>query len=115
MKLDTLLRSHSAFLPSRCRILTKTKTSINSASVKAVKLAAAILVEILKIWSYVDSVAVNRVDGGSAVKNKPARIKRNIITKPDRIRLFVRSLPYTSVIMSLIVKIIGKTKIATLA
>src|SRR3990167_4244005 len=65
--------------------------------------------------TYALSVSGKRIEGGSDVANIPNPIMREITRSPERITFRARSGPYTSVITSLIEKMKGIRKIATLA
>src|SRR3989344_2844809 len=114
-KLDKLLRSHNAFLPSFWRILTNTKTSVNSARAKATREAKAMRADLPKMSSYAFSEVANLAVVGSQVKKIETTIIKKTTTRLALIKLRVRSLPKTSVITSFIVKIKENTKMATLA
>ena len=88
--------------------------SKKSAIVNAVKLAAEIRMDFMKIWSKALSDSTKRYDGGSAVASIENKNTKKITSIPVRTTLRARSFPYTSTIISLIVKRIGITNIATL-
>src|SRR3989338_5435778 len=113
--LEALFLNHSLFLHSFWRIFENKNTSRKSAMAKAVRLAAAIRADSPKTASYAFSEGANREEGGRLVAKREKRRIRRITNKPDRIMLRIRAAPYTSVMTSLIEKIRGITKIATLA
>ncbi len=115
IKFDKLFLNQSALAPNLLRIFIKTDTSKNSAKIKAIKLAAEILADMVKIKSYAVSCCKNLVEGGRLVANRLKIRIKNMTNSPDLIILLVLSAPYTSVIISLMEKVIGTTKIATLA
>lgn len=89
--------------------------SKKSEMIKAVKLAAAMRADKPKIVSYAFSFGKNLIDGGSATAKSENNNIPTMTTMAERTTLRARSFPNTSVITSLIVKIRGKVKIATLA
>src|SRR3989344_184434 len=109
-KLETLLRNQSARPCMRSRIFAKMKMSVNSEMARAIKLAAAMRAEDLKIASYAASVPPKRAEGGKLIANRENRKVRKTTTRPERTTLRARSLPWTSMIMSLIVKMSGERK-----
>jgi hypothetical protein len=81
----------------------------------ASKLAIEILAVCLKIKSYAGSLLIYLVDGGRDVKKSEIIESKNTMMILDLIMLRVRSGPNTSVIISLMEYIIGRTNIAVLA
>lgn len=77
-------------------------TSESSPTAKAIRLAAEMRAEKVKIASYDFSKGINLAVAGSETANSENRKRKKIITKPDLTTLCALSLPKTSVMTSLI-------------